>query len=552
MSLKPQAIADIPEDTARIARAAFPKGNLYLKIRDSFGTFFIDEQFADLFPTRGQPAEAPWRLALVTLFQYIEDLSDRQAADAVRSRLDWKYALGLELTDPGFDFSVLCQFRQRLLDGNAEEKLLQVLLDAFTEKGLLKAGGRQRTDSTHVLAAVRTFNRLEKVGQTLVATLESLAVVAPDWLVSVVPADWFLRYGRRVENFRLPREEKERQAWATQVGVDGFALLAAINAAEELPYLKEIPMVQTLRQVCAEQFEPPQSGSGNPPRFKAVRELPPASEQVVSPYDTEARFATKQGMSWAGYKIHVTETCDVERPRLLTHVETTPASTPDENMVETIHPKLKEKQLLPGEHLVDSGYTDAGVLANSQKVFGVDVIGPVAKDGSWQAREGSGFDKSRFVVDWERKVVTCPAGKESLSWYDNRDCSKYGMYQVRFAKVDCFSCAFKSQCSRATKEPRQMMLPSREEYEALQRGRERQQTEAFTAVYRLRAGIEATHGQAVQRCGLRQCRYLGLAKTHLQHLATAAAVNLVRVWEWLCEREPAKTRVTRFARLAPA
>jgi transposase len=212
-------------------------------------------------------------------------------------------------------------------------------------------------------------------------------------------------------------------------------------------------------------------------------------------------------MGWSGYKIHVTETCDKERPHLLTHMETTPATTPDENMVETIHPKLAEKQLLTGEHLVDPGYTDAGVLAKSQQEFGIDVIGPVAKDPSWQAHAEGGFDKSQFVVDWERKAVTCPAGKESLSWYDNRDHLKYGAYQVRFAKVDCFSCSFREQCTRAKKEPRQMMLPRREEYEALQRARERQETEAFVSVYRLRAGIEATHGQAVQRCGLRQCRY---------------------------------------------
>lgn len=549
MSLQPRPIPEIPEQTARVARAAFKKGNLFIQMRDALGTFFQDDQFAELFPTRGQPAEAPWRLALVTLFQFLENLTDRQAADAVRSRLDWKYALSLELEDPGFDFSVLCQFRQRLLEGQAQEKLLQVLLDAFTQRGLLKAGGRQRTDSTHVLAAVRTLNRLEKVGQTMVAALESLAVVAPDWLRQITPAEWFVCYGRRVENLRLPRPEKEREAWAVKVGQDGFFLLAAVDAAEELPFLKEVPALKVLRRVWAEQYE---VNAGGPPRWKTSKELPSASGQLVSPYDTEARFATKREIRWVGYKVHLTETCDSDAPHLITHVETTPASSPDENMLETIHPKLSEKQLLPKEHLVDMGYTDAAILADSLSQFGVDVLGPVSKDPSWQAHQGAGFDKSRFLVDWERKVVTCPAGKESVSWYENRDRAKYGLYQVRFAKADCFSCRHHAQCSRAKKEPRQMVLPSRAEYEALRHARERQETEAFQWVYRLRAGVEATHGQAVQRCGLRQCRYLGQAKTHLQHVATAAAVNLVRVWEWLCEREPAKTRVSRFSRLAPA
>jgi transposase len=153
MSLQPQEIAPVPEETERIARAAFPKGNIYLRLRDEIGTIFDDPMFAPLFPARGQPAECPWQLALITVMQFIEGLSDCQAADAVRSRIDWKYALGLELTDPGGDASVLCEFRARLIAGNLEQALLETMLARFKERGLLKARGQQRTDSTHVLAA---------------------------------------------------------------------------------------------------------------------------------------------------------------------------------------------------------------------------------------------------------------------------------------------------------------------------------------------------------------------------------------------------------------
>ena len=556
MSLQPQTIPEIPEQTARIARAAFRKGNLVMQMRDAFGTFFHDEQFQELFPKRGQPAEAPWRLALVTIFQFLEDQSDRQAADAVRSRLDWKYALSLELEDPGFDFSVLSQFRQRLIEGKAEEKLLNVLLSAFKERGFLKAGGRQRTDSTHILAAVRTLNRLEKVGQTMAAALESLAIVAPHWLVSVTPVEWFARYGRRVENFRLPRSEKDREAWAVQVGQDGFFLLAVIDTAtaQEVFFLKDVPAIATLRQVLAEQYD---TSSPGPPRFKGSKELPAAAEQLASPYDTDARFATKREISWVGYKVHLTETCDSDTPHLVVHVETTAATVPDENMLEVLHPKLAEKGMLPGEHLVDMGYTDAGILAGSLKDYGVDVVGPVAKNPSWQSREG-GFDKDQFQVDWETQTVTCPAGKQAIRWYDYRegrikvDTNKHGWIHIQFSRKDCTACEHRSDCTRAKSEFRQLMLPSREEYEALRAARLRQGTESFAQTYRLRAGVEATHGQANRRCGLRQCRYLGTAKTHLQHIATAAAVNLVCVWDWLSERSPAPTRITRFAKLAPA
>ena len=173
MSLRPTVSGEVPTSTATVARAAFPQGNAYLRLRDHLGTIFTDAQFAPLFAHRGQPAECPWRLALVTLFQFAENLSDRRAAEAVRGRIDWKYLLGLELTDPGFDASVLSKFRGRLVAGGAEEQLLDTLLALCRDLKLLSARGRQRTDSTHVLGAVRFLNRLECVTETLRAALNA-------------------------------------------------------------------------------------------------------------------------------------------------------------------------------------------------------------------------------------------------------------------------------------------------------------------------------------------------------------------------------------------
>ena len=232
MSLHPQSIPPIPSDTARIARAAFPKGSTFMRMRDELGVFYRDEDFSDLFPARGQSAMSPWRLALVTIMQFTEGLTDRQAADAVRGRMDWKYALSLELTDPGFNFSVLSEFRSRLVKGEAQERLLQLMLDTFKEKGLLKAGGKQRTDSTHVLAAVRVLHRIERVGETLRAALNEVAAVASDPLASLVSADWFERYTHRVELYRLPKSLEERMAYVKRVGADGFYLLEALYSQD--------------------------------------------------------------------------------------------------------------------------------------------------------------------------------------------------------------------------------------------------------------------------------------------------------------------------------
>jgi transposase len=181
MSLNPLLVPAIPEETARVARGAFPSGTLCLHLRDTLGTLSTDAEFADLFPRRGQPAEAPWRLALVTGLQFVEGLPDRQAADAVRSRLDWKYARSLELSDPGFDHTVLSEFRTRLVQGGAVPRLLDVLLEQCQARGGRKARGRPRTDATQVLAAVRALNRLACVGETLRPALHVLAQVAPDW-----------------------------------------------------------------------------------------------------------------------------------------------------------------------------------------------------------------------------------------------------------------------------------------------------------------------------------------------------------------------------------
>ena len=548
MSLHPQDLFLIPAETERVARAAFPKGCLALHVMEALGPLFQDQQFAALFPRRGQPAEAPARLALATLLQFAEGLSDRQAADAIRGRIDWKYALALELTDPGFDHTVLSEFRSRLVEGQAEQLLLDTLLTRCQELGLLKKRGRQRTDSTHVLAAVRVLNRLERVGETLRAALNALAVVAPEWLQALAPAEWYERYGERVENYDLPKTEQGRLTLAALIGADGQKLLHAIDVARDQSWLHEVPAVKLLRRVWAEQYLEHEGQWC----WRAAKDMPSPADLIASPYDAEARYSNKRSVEWIGYKVHLTETCDEERaPHLITNVETTPATTPDDNMLEQVHQSLQSRDLLPAQHLVDKGYTDSDMLVESQQKYGVEIIGPVADDPSWQARSAEGFDKSQFQVDWERKVVTCPAGKQSVSWLPHTYPQNGMKWEVRFSRTDCSPCPFRAQCTRAQVEPRLIGLQEREYYEALQARRQQQKTEEFQKQYAARAGIEGTHAQAIQRCGLRQCRYLGLAKVHLQHVLTAAAINLVRIADWWTSTLRATTRRSRLAALRP-
>jgi transposase len=517
-----------------------------MQLRDELGTIYTDEQFAALYPASGQFAEQPWRIALVLVMQYMENYTDRQAAEAMRTRIDWKYVLSLELTDPGFDFSVLSEFRQRLLTGGQEEMLLNTLLQLCRQRGWLKERGKQRTDSTHVLAAIRTMNRLECVAETLRAALNSLAVVVPDWLRAQVPLDWYERYGTRTEEYRFPKEASKRQALTEQIGADGWTLLSAIRSAQAPAWLWEVPAVEILRRVWVQQFWMDEGVL----RWRSDQEIPPASLLISSPYDPQAHLSIKRSTVWTGYKVHLTETCDEDLPHLLTHVETTSATTQDKELTADIHQALADKQLLPGEHLMDTGYVDGPHLVNSQQDYGIELLGPVTVDPSWQAKAGHGFDAASFTIDWQTKTATCPQGKKSRKWKPTLDRGETQVIRVEFGKSDCLACPCRSQCTTAPSNPRQLTLRPQAQFEAIQAARQRQQTPEFKERYALRAGIEGTISQGVRAFDLRRSRYIGLTKTHVQHVITATALNVSRLLAWLRGIPLDGTRVSRFAALA--
>jgi transposase len=553
VSLRPQpSLPPVPEDTSRIARAAFPHGNPYLLLRDRLGAVFNDAGFADLYPALGQPAYAPWRLALTTLMQFREGLSDRQAAEAVRARIDWKYLLALHLADPGFDHSVLCEFRRRLIQQGATERLLARVLDTAREGGLLKARGRQRTDSTHVLAAVRDLNRIELLAETLRTALNAVAVVAPDWLRVLASPGWHERYDRRIEDVRLPGTGPKRDAYVAQVGADGLLLLDALDRADAPPAAAALPEVGVLRRVWARHFE--RAGDGSDPGAPARVRLRPVQgrgpgDRIESPYDIDARFRAKSGRSWTGYMVHLTETCDEGAPRLVVHADTTPANVHEAMCTASIHDALAAKGLAPAEHLVDAGYVSAEHLVRAREHHGIDLVGPARPNQSWQAQDEGAFLSTDFTVDWDHRRVRCPEGHESTSWGEYRDKASGRSYiRAGFSPADCRPCPARSRCTRAAS--RRLGLHPRAEHEAIAAARARQASEAGRRLYARRQGIEGTIAQGVRAFGLRRARYRGLAKTRLQNVATAAALNLDRLAAWLAGRPLAPTRTSRFAALA--
>lgn len=542
MALHPRPLPPVPDETARVARRAFRRGNPYLTLRDRLGPVFRDTDFLSIYGHRGHPATSPALLMLVTIMQYMEHLSDVQAADAVRSRVDWKYLLGLRLDDDGFDASVLSEFRTRLVANDAVESLLDRLLERLKDEGVLRERGQARTDSTRVLAAVGLLNRLELVGETMRHAVNSLAEIAPAWLRPRSDPAWVDRYGPRIAASRLPAKAGEREALLLQTGRDGFTLLAAIDAPDTPEPVRQAEAVRILRQVWAQQYIMGDDG----PRPRPGVEGEPASVAIRTPYDPDARWSVKRETEWTGYTVHLTETCDADAPRLVTAVQTCAATTPDNHMVSQVHAELVARALLPARHIVDGGYINGTELVASTAAYAVTLLGPMPPDTSWQARAGQGYDTAAFAVDWDAKQVTCPQGKQSGSWSEAIERGT-AVIRVHFRESDCLSCPAREACTRGRR--RGIKLRHREEYQAIQAARERHGTESFARTYAVRAGIEGTISQAVRRCGMRRTRYRGMAKVHLDHVVTAMALNMVRLAAWFRAAPPRPPRQSSFVRL---
>jgi transposase len=327
--------------------------------------------------------------------------------------------------------------------------------------GLLKTRGRQRTDSTHVLGAIRALNRLETAGETLRLALNTLATVVPDWLQRQIPAEWVQRYGTPFQAWHLPQSEADRKTLIDQIGQDGRYVLTAIDHPAAPEGLWSLPAIEILRQVWIQQFYIEDEHI----RWRTPAELPPASIAINSPHDADARYSKKRATIWVGYKVHLTETCDDAAPRLITHVLVKPAPVADTNATATIHTDLAAADQLPATHLVDAGYVDAAHLVASEQEHQIDLVGPVPINGTWQAKAGEGFAAAAFSIDWEAKVAICPQGKQSHIWRQQHDGNGNPTINITFAAADCQSCPVRAQCTKAKQTGRQLNIREHDAFE---------------------------------------------------------------------------------------
>jgi hypothetical protein len=523
----------------------------------------------------------------VTVLQRAEKLTDRQAADAVRMRIDWKYLMGLPLDDPGFDDSVLSEFRGKVADGGLEQVALDALLARLAAGGLVKAGGKQRTDSTHVVAAVAALNRLELAGESVRAAVEALAAAHPDWVEQrICVADWTRRYGTPMTSWRPPQSEARRDELAIAYARDGYTLLQAVYDSSSPGWLRELPAVDVLRRVLLQNYTRAITAGGREVIKRREKEpegdgLPPGHARIASPYDLDARWGVKRDTFWLGYKLHVTETCDdpppctcgpasaagqaaagsagagapdrghdtgcahLVFPNLITHAATTDATMTDNQMTTAICQDLAGKNLAPGRSYLDSGYLSAAVVVSALTTWGIALIGPLLADTSAQARAGAGYARADFTVDYDSNTVTCPQGKTSASW---TPCAQRGKDAIvaTFSASDCGPCPARGQCTAGRR--RQLTLLPRDLAEAQAAARAAEITIPFRADYARRAGVEGTMHQATAH-GARRARYRGLAKTRLDHVYMACALNLLRLEAYWNGTPLDRRRTSHLARL---
>ncbi|MFF3071584.1 transposase [Kitasatospora sp. NPDC057904] len=479
------------------------------------------------------------------------------------------------MDDPGFDFSVLSEFRDRMAEGDRADRLLAVMVERLAEAGLIKRRGRQRTDSTHVLAAVRCLDRTELVGETLRAALEELAAADEEWVFALVTDEWARRYGRPVRYDRLPKEAKEREQYALTVGEDGMRLFQALLAADAPARLRWLPQVEVLWQVWLQQYwydetgtlrwrGPKQTrdrlsrrttdrraasgkavGRGSPDPASAT--TPWSSVEIVTPHDPQARFSHKPGKAeWVGYKDHQTETCDEGLPNVIVHVATTPAPEQDIDALERIHADLAARSLAPAEHLVDGGYITPATIHRARTEHGIDLVGPVRLGPRTRALPG--FNKEDFRPNWHDKRLTCPNGATIPPWKPTL-ADGHERLSVLFPRAVCRPCEDRHKCTGNTGgRGRHILLLPQPLQEIQNRVRKEQNTRAWQDRYAMRAGCEATVSETVHAHGLRNCRYRSTAKTHVHHVLTAAGTNIIRLHQHQPDGDGTNP-ATRFTRL---
>lgn len=501
---------EIPEEIRIWGESQLALDNAYRSLGDQLCSFIPEEELTSMYAPGGRSSINPSLLSFVTIFQYLEDIPERVAALWVKTRLDWKYALHLPLDDGGFHYADLCNFRKRLLAHGKESLIFEEVLQKIESLGFLKKRGYQRPDSTHVLAVVRQLSRLENLSEGLRMALKAVEQADMAFYEAKLPALYRAHWSKPLSDYQMT--EDERKAALVRVGQDIHWLLGFLKTNRE-SFLR-FPELEVLQALFSQHF------TLQAQAVALKKEAAPGKEKIQSPHDLEARYATKRGKGWTGYKVHITETANEKgEVNFVTEITTTNAWERDSETLPQIQENLAERSLTPEEQFVDKGYTTGDNLASSEKK-GIKLMGEVSTP------ENHGrFTADDFSIDFEAKTAKCPAGCTSCSWRTFESGKHQGSVEIRFGE-QWQECPLKAQCTLA-KHGRKLRL--QRHYPFLKARREEGKTEAFREARKRRPPVEGTLSEMVRAHGLRKSRDRGFAKTHLQHLMKGAALNLKRL-----------------------
>ena len=523
MCLKTQSPWPMPEETGRIGKMLLEEKDPYRMIGNQLFEKWQEEEFADLYSREGKPGYSPVILAFVSVFQFMERLADRQAAQALRMRLDWKYALHLPLEDAGFDFSVLSEFRDRVIEGKAEQRVFEKLVEEIQAMGLIKEHGKQRSDSIAMLVKVRRLSRIEMVVETLRLAVVALVAADREWCEEVIPPSWEEKYGERFVRQRY--SEQEWKAYEANIGNDGEWLLKRLKDGGAPAELQDLPEVQVFSTVWAQQFREAQGQMV----YKDLKKYD-GHTQIQTPHDPEARYSRKRKFEWLGDKVQVTETEDEGYPHIITDMLATNSNQTDYEELALIQDRLIKRQCKPGEHYVDAGYMSGPNLAHSHDLE-IDLLGPLPEVVTPQDRLPDGVTQAQFQMDPQKKIAICPQGHQACnpSLTENT-------WSFHFPQKVCAACLLHARCCTGQGG---RTVGMNIHYDLVQMARTRQKTEAFKKDYHQhRSGVEGSLSALVRGHGMRVSRYTGQKKRNLQAILTGCAANLKRTAHWLAGDRP--------------
>lgn len=523
MCLKVQPPWPMPIETERIGRKLLPENDVYRLIGDRLFAQLNEAEYADLYSSEGKPGISPIVLAFVSVFQFMEKLADRQAVQALRMRLDWKYALHLSLEYEGFDFSVLSEFRDRLIKGQAEGRVFEKLVEQIRALGLIKEHGKQRSDSIAMLTKVRRLGRLETVVETLRLAIVAMVETNRTWSQAILPPDWEEKYGERFVRQRY--SEKEWQEYEEQIGDNGQWLLERLEKGGAPAEIQHLPEVQVLKTVWTQQFR----AEAGKMVYTVVKKYN-GHTRIQSPHDPEARYSRKRKFEWVGEKVQLTETEDEGYPHIITDIVATNSNQTDYEELSAIQDRLEKRDCLPSEHYVDAGYMSGPNLDSSQKKH-IDLIGPLQTVTTPQDLLPDGITRAQFHIDAEQQTVTCPQG-----WIARNPSPVNNSLKFQFPKASCVACPLRARCCTG-QGGRTIGISAY--YALTEAAYERQKTEAFKNDYHQhRSGVEGSLSALVRGQGLRVARYIGQKKCHFQAVFTGCAANLKRTARWLAGERP--------------